>query len=156
MEKYLLAKRILPRYKMPPPPTDPVPRMQSVNTLGGVQRVLADSTTFKAEYGPAMRDLTNDYGFFLAFDDPVRHDPARAVVAGALWRDGRMDEWAAMYERMALALIDAHSWGPATARAGTRRSRYVDVVRDVLNVVPVHWVCEEIVSAQRRLGRELA
>jgi len=69
-------------------------------------------------------------------------------MAKALWKDGRMEEWARMYERKARDLIEARKWGLTGVSSGELGgSVYVDVVRDVLKVLPVHWVCGEIVSA---------
>jgi len=154
MQKHLQNVGVLDRYKTPRPPTTPIPHGQSVNTLKGVQRVLKDMRTFKTVYGETMKYLTNGYGFFLAFDEPATHKSARVLVARALdggggaskgsWKGGRMEEWVKMYERKASELIEARTWGlPGVGRS---RSVYVDVVRDVLNIVPVHWVSEEIVS----------
>jgi linoleate 10R-lipoxygenase len=148
MKKHLANIGVLARYKMPAPPTAPVPRHQSINTFRGVERVLADMRTFKTVYGEPMEYLTNGYGFFLAFDDPARHGPARRMVGHAFSSGGRMEDWVLMYERRARELIKERSWGLTGVRSGgLGGSMYLDVVRDVLNVVPVHWVCEEIVSA---------
>ena len=152
MEKHLKGMGILKRYKTPSPPTRPIPHGQSVNTFKGVQRVLQDMRTFKTVYGESIKYLTNGYGFFLAFDEPSKHTTARRLVAGALRMDGKMGEWVKMYERKANELINDRKWVlPGVGQSGTV---YVDIVRDVLNVVPVHWVSEEIVSAS--LGRVLA
>lgn len=152
MEKHLKKLGILKRYKTPSPPTRPIPHGQSVNTLKGVQRVLQDMHTFKTIYGESIEYLTGGYGFFLAFDEPSKHTTARRLVAGALRMDGKMGEWVKMYERKANELIKDREWElPGVGQSGTV---YVDIVRDVLNVVPVHWISEEIVSAS--LSRVLA
>lgn len=152
MEKHLRKMGILKRYKTLPPPTRPIPHGQSVNTLKGVKRVLQDMRTFKTVYGESMEYLTNGYGFFLAFDEPSKHAADRKLVAGALRMDGKMREWVRMYHRKASELIEDRKWAlPGVGQSGTV---YVDVVRDVLNIVPVHWVSEEIVSAL--LSRVLA
>jgi cytochrome P450 len=148
MEKHLHHRGILKRYNTLLPSTKPIPHGQSVNTSKGVQRVLKDMRTFKTVYGGAMEYLTNGYGFFLAFDDPIKHSRARKLMEKALWRDGqRVKEWAEMYEHKARDLIKTRKWGlTGVSPGGLGGSAYVDVVRDVLKVVPVHWVCEEIVS----------
>ena len=148
MKTHLHHRGILKRYDTLPPSIKPISYIQSVNTSEGVQRVLRDMRTFKTVYGEAMEYLTDGYGFFLAFDDPIKHTRARKLMEKALWKDGRMEEWARMYERKARDLIEARKWGHiGVSPAGMGGSVYVDVVRDVLKVVPVHWVCEEIVSA---------
>ena len=66
----------------------------------------------------------------------------------ALWKDSRMEEWANMYEHKARDLINSRGWGvTGVGPGGLGGSVYVDVVRDILKVVPVHWVCKEIVGA---------
>jgi len=145
MTKHLNNMGILKRYKTLPPPTVPIPHGQSINTFKGVQRVLGDMRTFKTVYSESIDYLTNGHGFFLAFDDPYKHDAARKLFVRALRMDGRMGEWVGMYERTANELIEDRKWVlPGVGRSGTV---YVDVVRDVLNIIPVHWVSEEIVSA---------
>ena len=150
MKKHLHHRGILKLYNALPPPTEPIPHAQSVNTSKGVKRVLTDMRAFKTVYGKAMEYLTNGYGFFLAFDDPAKHTRAREMMGKALWKDRRrMEEWAEMYEHKARDLINARHWGhTGVSPGGLGGSVYVDIVRDVLKVVPVHWVCEEIVSPE--------
>jgi len=148
MQKHLQRIGTLGRYKTPRPSTELIPHGQSVNTFKGVQRVLGDMRTFKTVYSETTEYLTNGYGFFLAFDQPNKHSAARRLMGNALWKDGRMEEWSRMYELQARELIEARKWGLAgVGRGGLGGTAYVDVVRDVLNVVPVHWVCKELVSA---------
>ena len=156
MKKHLRNMGVLKHYKTPPPPTAPIPHGQSVNTLRGVQRVLKDMGTFKTTYAETVGYLSNGYGFILAFDEPAKHAAARQLLGRALWTSGRMEEWAQMYERTACDLIEDRTWVlPNVGRHGG--TACVDIVRDVLNVVPVHWVCEEIVSAalRRKKKKEL-
>ena len=153
MEKHLCNMGILKRYKTLPPPTAPIPHGQSVNTLKGVRRVLKDMGTFKTTYAETMGYLSNGYGFILAFDEPAKHAAARQLFGRALWTSRRMEEWAQMYERTACDLIEDRTWLlPSVGRRGG--TACVDIVREVLNVVPVHWVCEEIVSAALRDQRK--
>ncbi len=35
--------------------------------------------------------------------------------------------------------------GKAFDQAGSSGVCYVDIVKDVINLVPIHWICEEIV-----------
>lgn len=145
MEKHLKNMGVLKRYKTLPPPTTPMPHGQSVNTLKGVQRVLGDMRNFKTIYGESIEYLTDGHGFFLAFDEPFKHDAARRLFVKALRMNGRIGGWVSMYERMANELMEDRKW--VVPGVGQSRTVYVDIVRDVLNVVPVHWVSEEIVSA---------
>ena len=153
MEKHLCNMGILKRYKTLPPPTAPIPHGQSVNTLKGVQRVLKDMGTFKTTYAETVGYLSNGYGFILAFDESAKHAAARQLLGRALWTSRRMEEWAQMYERTARDLIEDRTWLlPSVGRRGG--TACVDIVRDVLNIVPVHWVCERIVSTALRDQRK--
>jgi linoleate 10R-lipoxygenase len=147
MQKHLRIKGILTRYKTIPPFTEPIPYRQSVNTYKGVQRVLGDMDIFKPVYGEAMDYLTNGhgFGFALMFTNLAKYRPAGRLVGRPLYK---IEEWVTMYELKARELIETRSWGlTGVGRDGLGGSKYVDVVRDVLNVVPVYWICEEIVRA---------
>lgn len=148
MQYHLTTMGVVNRYKLERPSTEPKPHNHSVNTLQGVQRVLGDMRTFKTIYSDTMNALTDGYGFFLCFDDPVKHAASRKMIARALWKEGRVDDWTRMYEVKARELIRRKSYGlSGVQRGGLGGSKCVDVVRDVVNIVPVHWICGELVSA---------
>lgn len=58
-----------------------------------------------------------------------------------IYRDGAMERYAEFYRTTTRSLIERRSFSSG------RNKRAVNIVRDVINIVPVHWICEEIVSA---------
>lgn len=49
--------------------------------------------------------------------------------------------WADYFKKEALALIAEKSFH----HPGNPQTRYIDIVGDVINLLPVHWISEEIV-----------
>jgi linoleate 10R-lipoxygenase len=57
----------------------------------------------------------------------------------AIYRDGALAKYAEFYAEHTRELIKLRSFQTGPGK------RAVNIVRDVINIVPVHWVCEEIV-----------
>jgi linoleate 10R-lipoxygenase len=51
-----------------------------------------------------------------------------------------MEQYAEFYQATTRKLIERRTFVTGSNK------RAVNIVRDVLNIVPVHWVCEEVVS----------
>ncbi|KAG8894697.1 hypothetical protein FRB99_001047 [Tulasnella sp. 403] len=112
----------------------------SVNTWDGVKQVLGDYRSFKTTYEEHMKALTNGYGFFLAFDDPAKHLADMKIVRDALFpNDQAFEAYGEFYRDTTARLIEEKSF--SLVGKGTRS---VDIVRDVLNLVPVHWVSRKV------------
>lgn len=58
----------------------------------------------------------------------------------ALHREGVMETYSAFCRRELERLFTEKS----IPLGGTQRA--INIVRDVINILPIHWVCEEIVS----------
>lgn len=112
-----------------------------VNSYQAVRTVLGDSKLFKATYDAHMKELTNGYGFFLAMDDPAKHQRDMNVMHKAMVSQAALDRNAGWYAAKTTELIRIKSF--SMAKSSTRS---VDIVRDVLNLVPVYWVSQELVS----------
>lgn len=55
-------------------------KIVGVNSFKAVQEVLGDPKTYQVTYAENMKSLTDGYGFFLAMDDPARHQNDLNVV----------------------------------------------------------------------------
>lgn len=55
------------QYSFDRPKALPVPKV--LNSLTGIRHVFNDFRKFKVTYGTDMRLLTDNYGFFLVFDE---------------------------------------------------------------------------------------
>ena len=62
--------------------------------------------------------------------------------------DERIEQWAQSFKAITEYLIQSKS----IDRVGNN-TRYVDVVRDVINLVPVYWIANEIVRMFSLLGQ---
>lgn len=52
-----------------------------VDSYKAVREVLSDPKTYKGTYEKNMKSLTDEYGFFLAMDEPSRHQRDMNVVS---------------------------------------------------------------------------
>jgi len=86
--------------------------------------------------------LTQDYGFFLVFDDAKRHDADRHLALTALWGQTGMREFTEFYKNTTLNLIHEHSFSYDLPAKSTSRGRYVDIVRNVINLTSVRWAAD--------------
>ncbi|KAG9014307.1 hypothetical protein FRB90_005401 [Tulasnella sp. 427] len=112
----------------------------TVNSYAGVNQVLFDYKSFKVTYERTMKRLTNGYGFFLAFDEPAKHLKDLKLMREALFpTENSMSEYAAFYKETTARLIETRSFSLVG-----RGTRSVDIVRDVFNVVPVHWISRQV------------
>ncbi|KAG8731386.1 hypothetical protein FRC11_004322 [Ceratobasidium sp. 423] len=111
-----------------------------INSYKAVREVLGDPKTYNVTYEQHMKELTNGYGFFLAMDDPVSHQRDMNVMHKVLvGSQETLDYNVAWYAAKTTELIKEKSF--SMSKSSTRT---VDIVRDVLNLVPVYWVSQEM------------
>ncbi|KAG8908060.1 hypothetical protein FRC01_007508 [Tulasnella sp. 417] len=112
----------------------------TVNSYAGVNQVLFDYQSFKVTYERTMKRMTNGYGFFLAFDEPAKHLRDLKLMREALFpREDSMAEYGVFYRETTARLIETKSFSLVG-----RGTRSLDIVRDVFNLVPVHWVSKQV------------
>ncbi|CAL1694713.1 unnamed protein product [Somion occarium] len=131
VEKYTF-KRTLPQ---------PIPK--TVNTMVGLRHVFSKPDIYKTTYGEDMRNLTNGFGFMLVFDDGAKHNWYRKEVIRALFPDhDTCNGYVAWYKAKTQELLQEYSY-KIDGVPGTR----VDIVRNVINLVAVHWASGWLVGA---------
>jgi len=139
----------------------PQPRQTvvAIETYDAVQRVLQnDDGEFTSAYGAKAREYIKDKAFFLPFDDDVHHPRDQRVVSMKLLRefnlltryhnqvseallaDGGIERAAGWYSEKTAEFISERSY----KLDKSTNKRYVDIVRDVLNILPIHWVSLEV------------
>jgi linoleate 10R-lipoxygenase len=80
--------------------------------------------------------------FFLASDDPARAEKERKEVVGALAGTPEASKHIGQFfHDKTRELIGIHSYKLVGGKVNA-----VDIVRDVLNVVPLHWAAAELAS----------
>ena len=106
--------------------------------------VFADPTTYGVTYAFDMKLLTQQYGFFLVFDEEQPHSRDRAWAAHALFPEGRksLEYHAQAYRQITLDLIKDYTYSIQNI-PGKR----VDIVGNVINLVAVRWVADYVVRA---------
>ncbi|KAI0081382.1 heme peroxidase [Panus rudis PR-1116 ss-1] len=127
---------IADQYLFDRPQAQPIPKV--VDTLTGIRYVFNDFNKFKTTYGDDMRLLTRGYGFFLVFDEQEKHDTDRARLLHALFPEkSSISDYVSWYKQKTIEKIEENSY-TIDGVPGTR----VDIVRNVINLVSVHWVAD--------------
>lgn len=130
---------IADKYDYTRPVPQPVPKV--LNTLTGIRHVFSDSTKYIQTYTKDMTMLTRNYGFMLVFDEQAKHDRDLAFCWHALVPDqATMKEYTQWYKDTTIRLLNEKKFS-YDGVPGT----YVDIVRDVINLVSVHWVADKLV-----------
>ncbi|TCD62866.1 hypothetical protein EIP91_006272 [Steccherinum ochraceum] len=131
---------IAEKYDFNRPKPQPIPKV--VDTLTGIRYVFNDSTKFKTVYGDDMRLLTGGYGFFLVFEEAAKHEKDRSLVLHSLFpTQDSMANYVNFYKSKTLELLKENSY-KISGVAGTR----VDIVRNVINLVSVHWAADYLIG----------
>ncbi|EKM48647.1 uncharacterized protein PHACADRAFT_214715 [Phanerochaete carnosa HHB-10118-sp] len=122
----------------------PVPKV--VDTIEGLVHVLADADKFGTPYTRNMKLLTEDYGFFLNFDEQDKHAKDKAWAAHALFPKGResFEDHMQAYKSITEGLVKDYSYN-IDGIPGTR----VDIVGNVINLIAVRWVSDYLVGFSR-------
>lgn len=81
MKKWLTEMRLADQYSFKPLPSDPIRPVVPINTVQGVKAVLGDVGTFRTMSSGSMKEITNDYGFFLSFNGEPRQRIGRSMVS---------------------------------------------------------------------------
>ncbi|KAJ7049433.1 heme peroxidase [Mycena amicta] len=96
-------------------------------TPAGVRAVLEDKSLFPTPYAERLRTVTG------------HRDIDTSFVKRVLLQDLR--KWSEYFAAKTQWLLKRHCLEHIGSSKGLQ---YVDIVRDVINVLPVHWICEEL------------
>ncbi|KAF7300907.1 Heme peroxidase [Mycena kentingensis (nom. inval.)] len=103
-----------------------------------INYVFSDPARFKNVYD--MKDIGNGYGFLLGFDEPKKHDPDLALALHGLFpTQGSMSDYRVWYREKIGNLVEDRSFALDGARG-----RFVDIVRNVVNVAAIHWATDKL------------
>ncbi|GJJ14559.1 hypothetical protein Clacol_008824 [Clathrus columnatus] len=131
---------IVDKYTFNRPVPQPIPKI--VDTISGIRYVFNDNNKFKVTYGTDMKLLTNQYGFFLVFDDQKTHETDRSQNLHALFPDTQtINNYVSWYKQKISDLIKEHSY-KIDGVPGTR----VEIVGNVINAAAVHWACDYLMG----------
>ncbi|KAK7681445.1 hypothetical protein QCA50_015537 [Cerrena zonata] len=119
-------------------PSRPTPIPKVVDTIAGIDYVFSNPDKYKVTYAPSMYPSTNDFGFMLVFDEKTKHDWYKTEVLHALFASQSVvNTYVDWYKKSTADLIKQHSY-KISGVPGKR----VDIVRDVINLVGVHWASD--------------
>ncbi|KAL8280766.1 hypothetical protein RQP46_006770 [Phenoliferia psychrophenolica] len=107
-------------------------------TFKACRDILADHKTFGVVYGPGIQEIVGTpYGYFIGFDDVVKHARDRQIMDQALFPAGFEIPMKEFYRSTTRRLIQEKGW---SIRGKTV---HLDVVRDVITITPVLWAAEQ-------------
>ncbi|KAH7103029.1 putative linoleate diol synthase [Auriculariales sp. MPI-PUGE-AT-0066] len=139
MKKVLTDLDIIEKYDFSRP--TPKPEVVPIEKYDAVQRVLQnEGGEFKTAFAEKAREFVTGKGFFLPFDEEESDKQYQQLVASTLLQDGGIERAAAWYGAKTKEFLKERSY----KLIKTSSTRQVDIVRDVLNMVPVHWVATEV------------
>lgn len=128
-------------YDFSRPIAQPIPKV--LNTLTGIRYVFNDFNKFHQTYKFDMELLTDGYGFMLTFDDKAKHETDKQLVWHALFPNTdavtKAIQW---YKDTTTAMLKQYSY-KYDGVPGT----YVDIIKNVVNLVSVHWAADKLVCA---------
>ncbi|OSX64325.1 hypothetical protein POSPLADRAFT_1054938 [Postia placenta MAD-698-R-SB12] len=106
-----------------------------VRDYADVAQVLGDEQQFTARYASRAGRVISGRGFFMASDDPARAEREQRALVGVLAES--TDKITGFFYEKTRELMQRESY--ALVQSSTRA---VDIVRDVLKYVPIHWASE--------------
>ncbi|KAF8521309.1 heme peroxidase [Gautieria morchelliformis] len=122
-----------------------VPAIIPVEGFESVKKIVTNTTTFFAPYEALAECLTDNHGFYFGASDSIKHRRTRGTVRSLLFTSTANSEHARYYYEMTRELFAEKSYAPARAT-----TRTVDIVREVLNIVPLYWVTTRVVGLPLR------
>jgi len=136
MKDSLTKQGLAERYTYDRPVATPIPKV--LNTFTGIKYVFNDHHRFRTMY--ELNGLGSGYGFMLSFDDAERHDADKALALHALFPSkDSLDKYRDWYRDGIANKIKERSW-----KYDGVPGNYVDIVRDVINVISVHWAADRL------------
>jgi hypothetical protein len=128
MKGHLSKMHLLDSYDLSRP--GQLPRVQTVQDYTQIAEIMKNPV-FVAPYAARAAKVIKGKGFFL-----VESEQEQRAIYGPLF-EGHMDKIGAYFRDTTRKLINSHSF---TLVGG--KTCVVDIVRDVLKVVPVYWAAE--------------
>ena len=136
MDKVLTGQGLIDDYSIERPIKRP--GTQVIDTSVAVLSILGDSTQghkFTTPYLQNIKDVTLDPSFLSHIDDRSAFNAAREQIRNVFVPKDSLDATGKWFFEKTLELVKGNS----QAFIGNKK-HYVDVVKDVFRLIPVHWV----------------
>ncbi|RPD64148.1 heme peroxidase [Lentinus tigrinus ALCF2SS1-6] len=115
-----------------------VPQVQELVGYADVQAVLKDEVNFGTGFAERLKGIVNGPGFFIASNDPAKASrEQRDLLKALLGAQGAQDNIKQFFYEKTRELMQRESCQSVGTSVHT-----VDIVRDVLRVVPIYWACD--------------
>ncbi|KDQ18824.1 hypothetical protein BOTBODRAFT_28325 [Botryobasidium botryosum FD-172 SS1] len=137
MKKNLTNLGIADKYDFTKP-VSPNP-VKSVKAYVEVKGVLDDSRAYRTPYGEKIRSIMQGHGYLLSLDEPSLNNRDRQLIRDAVVPAGSLEAIADYFFVKTQELIKEKSY--TLIGKGTS---VVNIVRDVFNLVPLHWASYEV------------
>ncbi|KIM21658.1 hypothetical protein M408DRAFT_29362 [Serendipita vermifera MAFF 305830] len=133
MKIWLTKMELADQYSFTPLHRDPVRPMVPIDAAKEVKQVLTDAATLKTTYDNALSSREAE----ASLSGSAR---SQGISKRVPWYASRFlsSTTVAFYKATTRKLIERRSFASGPNR------RAVNITHDVLNIVPAHWVCEEI------------
>ncbi|KAG6822659.1 hypothetical protein H0H92_013026, partial [Tricholoma furcatifolium] len=132
MKTSLTKRGIASKYTFDHPVPLPIPKI--LNTFTGIKTVWSDPSRFKVVYEKF------GYGSLLNSDDPQQHDRDKAMTLHALFPEKEsLNQFAAWISASIKDKIKEKTWKYTNVPGN-----YVDIVKDVVNAVSVHFSADKL------------
>ncbi|KAI6364264.1 hypothetical protein MCOR08_006210 [Pyricularia oryzae] len=115
-----------------------IPPRVNITSYGGAKYILKTQEKYKVTWHEGLGFLMGEGGlkFMLSGDDPL-HAQQRKCMAAQLYKDGWTEAVKAFYAGMMEELLVSKSYF-----LGNNKHRHVDIIRDVGNMVHVHFASQ--------------
>jgi hypothetical protein len=128
-------------------PSDPVPTVFATE-YNDVQQILG-SAQFRQPYGDKGARIVSGEGFFLASNKEAESQRDQREVLRVMGQPGETDHIALYFYEKTRELIKVKSYSLTD-----KNTKYVDIVRDVLCYVPLHWAATELAGLSLKADKE--
>ncbi|KIM27391.1 hypothetical protein M408DRAFT_24606 [Serendipita vermifera MAFF 305830] len=138
MKIWLTKMELADQYTFTPLPSDPVRPMVPIDAAKEVKQVLTDAATFKTTYDNALSSREAEGSLSGSTMSQGIGKRVPWCMYKAIYRDGAKERYAVFYKATTRKRIERRSLASGPNRGA------VNITHDVLNIAPVHRVCEEV------------
>jgi len=112
--------------------------LRGVHSFEACKNIFLDRDTYRVQYGHNILQVTNGSGFMIIYDDHQRHDPLSKVIFEPFFSGNFEEEVKQYFISHTQAQI-----AKCTMAFSKGKRRQLDVVRDIINIVPIKWLAQK-------------
>ncbi|CAD6928997.1 unnamed protein product [Tilletia controversa] len=112
--------------------------LRGIHSFEACKNIFLDRDTYRVLYGHNILEVTNGSGFMIIYDDATRHDPLSKVIFEPFFSGNFEEEVKQYFVSHTRAQIQK-----CTMAFSKGKRRQIDVVRDIVNIVPITWLAQK-------------